>query len=219
MIFRPALIGFRKPPSGGGVVTPSIRAQQAYALGGGDPIIVPIPGGAQVGDRCIMFAGGSWNPQAIAGFTTHDNQAGANWNGHIQSKVLTSGDISAGSFTQDYAGNHGNSQWIVVMVGNPTVVTAQAIRDTSSVSPRTVTTAAVTPQIGDLALLFASCRSSVNTPPFGIDAGTLHSQADEFNGASAGWSKTVAANGAVAATFTESPLGAGAYKGILVLRT
>lgn len=83
---------------GGGGSPPTIRGSNIQSSNN-STFTVSWPTGTIAGDLAVIFGGSGWSFNNPSGWFLLDNRAGANANGAMWAKVLTSGDISTGSVT------------------------------------------------------------------------------------------------------------------------
>jgi hypothetical protein len=197
------------PDSGGPAI---IRGSALYVASTGASRTVALPAGSQAGDCLYVFTGSSWGANLISGFTSVDNQTGANWSGRVQSKVLTADDITAGTVTVTFGGSHGNTILLVTLVGNPVLITLAGSRNSAGAATRTVATDS-SPKTGYLAILFGSSR--VSSGAGSITVGTAL-QASQVTTDALGVANkhAAAADGVISADFNYSVAGAGDYQAI-----
>lgn len=194
-----------------------LRGWAWYVASTGSSRTVALPANAQAGDTLFVFTGASFATNLISGFTDHGvNLTGTNWNGRVQSKVLTAGDITTGTVTVTFAGSHGNSILLVATNGAATVRSIAATRASSTARSHDVTTDA-NPQVGDIAIEFSSQRGAAvalndvqNTIPLLPVTGVA-------NAIMKGHVETLTAAGATTRTFIYDGFGSGNYQAILVL--
>jgi hypothetical protein len=175
-------------------------------------LVVPIPATAVAGDRAVLHAEHAYSMSNPTGWTQLENLTGINVNGYCGHKVLTSGDITAGSVTINASGSYYGGAAMTVFVGAPSIRTHNGNRMMGT--PNTLSTDS-TPQSGDYAVYFGSSRTngtaSCNVGS-ALQSGTSADAAIVLTGA------LLAASGAVSATFTYSGATSGDYQSIVVLQ-
>ncbi|HTF65939.1 MAG TPA: hypothetical protein VK638_24945 [Edaphobacter sp.] len=191
-------------PSSGTTPTPpppdptplAFRGTGSGAATSGSSITVPWPSGTVVGDFVVIFAASGFTPSAPAGWTTsYGGTPFLNWGAVVCSKVLTSGDIAAGSVAVPVSGSFNNTYEIVAFIG-PTngIREADGLNDSGSTSAIT-TSSAVT--AGDFAIYFGSARSDA-TNVCTVDRGVLQQQASDGSiGSSCLYTESIASSGTV----------------------
>ena len=108
--------------AGGGAVTPVIRATRPAIYFSSNTVNVPWPAGTVAGDTVYIFTAHGWAASDPAGWTVIRNEAGPFVNGAVWSKVMTAGDIAAGSVTINYAGSFGGTVQAVTIIGSTVLV-------------------------------------------------------------------------------------------------
>lgn len=85
--------------------TPHIRCSASISTSTAvSSLAIPICSGAQAGDFTLVFCNSAFNISNIATWTSILNHGGNTWNSIIESKLLSSGDISTGSVTCNASG-------------------------------------------------------------------------------------------------------------------
>lgn len=83
---------------------PTIRGS-AIQNGNANAYTVTFPGGAAAGDLAVLFIHHGWNTSSTpSGWSVLSSNPGTNVNGYVYYKTLSSGDISTGSVTINFAG-------------------------------------------------------------------------------------------------------------------
>jgi hypothetical protein len=119
---------------------------------------INIPAAAQAGDFAVFYLAHSWTIAGVpTGWTNRSPYGtGPNWNSAIYTKVLTSGDISAGSVACNFDGSGYGFLELVVFVGATGGYRDDGgTRNGTGASSRTVTTGTAV-QVGDYLLLIGS---------------------------------------------------------------
>lgn len=120
-------------------------------------VVVPLPAGSAAGDLAILFSAG-FAPTLPSGWTSLYSESGT-WSLFAASKVLSSGDISAGNIPISFAGAFDGVGAIAVFVG-----AAGGVRETQgnvggSSTPITLTTSGAV-QSTDTGIYFATLRGT-----------------------------------------------------------
>jgi hypothetical protein len=94
---------------------------------------VSFPTGTAAGNIAFVFCGHGYAVNNPSGWILVENKAGANFNGAVFAKVLTAGDVSAGSMTVTTAGAYNGVLAIAVFSGvTPFVVASESIQSGGS---------------------------------------------------------------------------------------
>lgn len=149
------------------VLTPIIRGSGLVDSGSASSLTISFPSGTLIGDLAVISFWGDFNPTTPASWTSIFITSGNTYNVMVAWKILTSGDISAGTVTVNMAGTQDCALGIVTFIG-PTGGIREFQSNPSGFAisgPITnVTSGAVLNT--DVALYFASVRSgSATTPP------------------------------------------------------
>lgn len=121
------------------------------------------PTGTQEGDLVILFCSSAWGVNTPAGWTTLQQEDGANINGEVMSKVMSSADITAGSVTVTFAGSYGELVIGVSLEGAPTIRNSSHVRNIANGGTLSTPSSS---QAGDLTLWFVGLRDGSATPTF-----------------------------------------------------
>ena len=218
-IYKGADAVYDSASGGDPAVTPQIRGSSLTVNASGSSITIPIPAGAVAGDTIFAFVSGGYTPSLMSGYTNVNFLTGTNWNGRIQSKVLTSADIAAGTQTYSFNNTYSSSIWLVVMVGSVGVRSVEATRNGGGATTRTVSEADTTPQVGDLLLFFGSTRR-LSTTVVTLNRGTADTDnMMASNVAARGFREVLATAGSQSAIVSYTPAGNGDYQALLVLNS
>lgn len=101
---------------GGGGVPPTIRGSGIQSSNSAT-FTVTWPAGSVAGDLAVIFAGDGWSFNNPTGWVVLSNLAGANANGAMWAKVLTSADITAGNVVITPVNTYFGCVAIVTFVG------------------------------------------------------------------------------------------------------
>ena len=177
---------------------------------------LPLPSGTLAGDLALVFGGQGWSFANPSGWTVLDNSAGAWWNGACWSKILDSGDISAGSVTVSALGSFDGATGIITFVG-ATGGVRETIVDRSSDNSTTVALTTGSDVVAsDTAVYWGSGRLAA---PVSVNRGTMSAQTND--GASASgciYTEEMTAAGAVTASFSYGGAPSGHYEVVIVVK-
>jgi hypothetical protein len=98
------------------VLPPSLRAS-SFAAGTGSSITISLPAGSAAGDLALLFSSQGYSQTVPSGWTSIVSRFTGIYTGFAASKVLTSGDITAGSVTVAAAGSFDGFLGMVTFVG------------------------------------------------------------------------------------------------------
>lgn len=144
---------------GGAGSTPTIRASNIQSASAAS-YTVTWPAGTIAGDVVIIFGGHAFAFNNPAGWTILDNQTGTNFGGAAWVKVMTAGDITAGSVTITTTGSFNGVLAAVTLTGTTVKYVktpANNARDVAGIA--SVILAAVNGLPGDLVLGFIGTRA------------------------------------------------------------
>jgi hypothetical protein len=163
------------------------------------------PAGTLAGDLAIIFVSNGYDPLLPSGWTQLYNSGTATTiYGLLAYRVLTSGDITAGSVAVTCVGTYDGVAAIVTFVGSPTI--QQCLGDQqepeSFTSDASLTTAAT--GSGYTALYFGSGRSDGNTPVATVSLGSSLQSANDLNFGACIYSSVLASSATVNPTFSFS---------------
>jgi hypothetical protein len=168
-----------------------------------------------VGDTLYVIAAGGFGPNLIAGYTDRDNQTGAFWNGRVQSKVLTSGDIAAGSVTITWTGDYATWICCTALAGAVTLRQIECARVQVTQSSQAITTVGGVPVAGDYAIHWSTGRGNISlvTSSHGTAVYATSSNGEGFGRP---FGETLAAGGHFSTTWTFNNSSNCQYSGVLV---
>jgi hypothetical protein len=198
-----------------------VRGWAAYAPTGGTSLTLALPSGSQAGDRLYVMTAAGWGTNLISGYSSHDNRTGSNWSGRVQSKVLTSTDISTGTVTVTFAGSYAPMVWLVATVGDKALRSIAGSRASGSDGTVNTLTTDAAPVAGDHGLFFATARGSYTfTADRGVDVtGDVHTPAANDGTLHGFKEEALPASGAVSVTFTTTAtISVGDYFAVLILQ-
>jgi len=199
--------------SGGGGTTPIIRATRPAIFLNSDTVVVPWPTGTLEGDTVFIFTAHGWNAIDPSGWTVLRNDPGSFINGAVYQKVMTAGDISAGSVTINYGGFFAGTVQAVTIIGS--AVSVRSVNsDRSSAVLTSVPFNSGTTANGDLLIgYFGNRANSVNTLPAGWTSLADTQNAD----ASSVFGSLVSTSTSYSGTASATDGGSGYYTAILSL--
>ncbi|HTF69540.1 MAG TPA: hypothetical protein VK638_43365, partial [Edaphobacter sp.] len=198
-----------------GAASPLIRGTGIQASSASS-YTVSWPSGTVAGDLAVILVGHGFGVATPSGWTSADNSTGSNWNGAVFSKVLTSGDITAGAVTVNVAGSFDGVVAIVTFVGGTAGIReADVQRNGTGSSSITLNTSGAVLST-DTCIYFGSNRgASTDT----VNRGTLQQQANDSSSASGAlYTESITSGGATTAIFGYSSAGSGNYQAIVVVK-
>jgi len=200
---------------GGGGGTPVVRASKISSSSSASYTIT-WPTGTLAGDTVLFFGGHGFGINLPAGWVQLSNLTGANFNGAVFSRVLSSADITTGSVTVTTAGAYNGVVCLVTLIGLCQVRGAPAASRNGTGSATVILASDGMPQTTDLALYFGSNRSTPgSTDTVSLGAALQTVTATEASGVLTGASPAGA--GGVTATFSYSTAGTGNYQAIVAM--
>lgn len=198
----------------GGITNAVIRSTSTVASYTNNPAIT-FPSGAAAGDLCIVCFSGSFQLASTPSGWTLDSGSqltGSNENGSIIYKILTSGDISAGSVTLAISGTHSQYTSAICYIG-PTGGIREIVASRAVTSPATLNTSGAVVATDD-AIYYGGLRGVAT---LSVNRGTMITQInDSFFQSACLYSESLSAAGSVGATFTDSVAGTN-YQAIIIV--
>ena len=163
--------GGRRAPAG--VAPPTIRCHTSQIW---SSTTISLPSCKTAGDVVFIFSGtpNSYNARP-SGWTDINTSTGTQWNGSLIEKVISSGDVTAGTVTWTAPFNP-SVAFVVEMISNSFTIGTFASDHSTSTSPSTVNTPTNGPvSNGYLVLWFGSYRSAAAAPTINLGT-TIESQ-------------------------------------------
>lgn len=202
---------------GGATLSPTLRGVTEVTKSA-NSFTLSLPAGSQAGDLAILMCGHGWSATNPNGWTVNDNSSGSNWNGAVFSKLLSSGDITAGSITIAFAGSFDGYALLAVFNG-PTGGIREVDRFRSgngAISDSSVSTSSSVAS-SDVLLYFSSTRANTIAS---VSRGTMQKQGSDGSAASGCLYLENLADGGVVITptFTYVQAGTGLYEVIVVVK-
>lgn len=115
--------------SGGGG-SPAVAAGSATNAFGPNPFVVNLPPGSAVGNLVVITAGARFDfTSTPAGWTVADANDGSFFRGRVVWKILTSGDVAAGSVSFSLGGGNAEGATAILITGTTSTPTV-AVRST-----------------------------------------------------------------------------------------
>jgi hypothetical protein len=203
-------------------IAPPRGTGSAQAAPGDSSMSLAWPTGTIAGDRAIICAGAVDTINTPSGWTVNNNVGAAFWNGAVLSRVLTSGDITAGSVTIALSIGGGAYRGGVATI--TTFIGAPAIREVDYVlqnatTPVTVSTSGAV-LTTDTALYFGSMYTGGGASTDTVNRGTLQQSVSNGGGGSAClYTEFISAAGVNSAIFSYSAGTSYNYQAIVVVAT
>lgn len=206
-------LGVHNPPAGGSTAV-TIRGSSKLYVNNASSGTITLPSGSAADDFCMLFVGHGYNAVAPTGWGSLDNSTGANYNGAVFYKKLTSADVSTGTATVTFGGSYYGTIIAATIVGTsylPRQISPQ--RNGSGSTSRTITTASG-PVAGDRAFYFGSARASTGAS---TSSGASLQSDTGTNSSAVLSSEAVAATGTVSETFNYGSGSIGDYQAVLII--
>jgi|GEM_PF-6024285 hypothetical protein len=176
------------------------------------------PAGTQAGDLAVITYGGGYDvSSAPSGWTENETTGNSPWwGGTVLSKVLTAGDITAGSVTVSTLGGYDGVVGIVTFVGNTAGIREVDFAQNGSGASTVNVSSTSGPLTTDTAIYFSSNRAASTDT---INPGVLQRQANDGSAASGAlYTQTITSAGQFGITGTYSTPGSGYYQAIVVVK-
>lgn len=199
------------------VLNPTVRGTGIQTSSAGS-YTVSWPSGTLAGDLAVITCGHGWNANLPSGWTSNDNSSGSNFNGAVFSKVLSSGDISAGHVSVTFGGSYDGVVAITTFIGATAGIRETVVqRNGGGSSSITLTTSGAVLNT-DTCIYFGSNRG-VSTDT--VNRGTPVSGSPVTDSSDASGclnTEVLGSSGAVSAIFSYSSAGFGNYQAIIVVK-
>jgi len=210
-------------PSSGTTPTPpppdptplALRGTSTGAAASGT-MVVAFPSAAVAGDLVVICCNNDFNITAPSGWTTNNLSNGVTWNGMVCSKVMTAGDIAAGSVTIIAAGSDDWAYIATAFIGPTNGVREVDFDNTSGLDPVPVTTSSAV-VAGDMALYYGSGRAAGTT--ISIDRGTAQAAVTGTNSQANLNTEQLTASGTFTTNFGWTGAGAGLYLAVVIVKS
>lgn len=148
-------------PGGGGVGSRPVVRGMTMANINASSANITLPSGSLAGDFAILCAGGGWDPDTPAGWTSFSHIAGTNVSGRGSFKVLDATDISNGYITVTFTGGTFPATVGIVTFEGPTNGISN-FDDGRSGSPTGTRALSVTSNSTDTVVVFGHARGDGN---------------------------------------------------------
>jgi hypothetical protein len=206
-------------PTGTPNVPVGIRGANAQSASS-STFTVFFPAGTAANDLALIFAQGGYSINTPGGWTSRDSRNTGTCFGATFSKVLTSGDVGAGSVTVTLTNVFDASVSIIVFIGsthwNPNTSSVFDIGHDPASSVTVTTSGSGSPNVGDFAVYFSSERgNSTITWNRGLKQASSTTSA---NSCCALYTETLTAAGAVTGVASFTSATGDKYSVILIIQ-
>lgn len=192
----------------------SVRGSNLAYVNNANSGSVTLPGGSAAGDRCVIMAAHGWDVVAPAGWELIENLTGTNINGAAYQKLLSAGDITAGSVTVSFGGTYYGTIAIIGFVGSIAGHKLYAAsRNSSGATSRVVTTASG-PLTGEYAIYYGHGRGNVTVTSSG---GSGLQTTSNSNASAVLAGGVLGSSGAVSNTFSYSSAPTGDFNIVIIV--